>query len=160
MRSGIASAAVPAHHHAVELDAGLLDERHEDDRTAGLEQRAFIDDLFRHCLLALRLTEHDEIEAAGEAAELIGGGGQAGAEDAVFVGNSSAAGALLETVGGGLGFSVSLGALRLDEFRRNAAHHGAGNDRLVGEGEAEHVRFACPGQRDGKVAGRIALAQP
>ena len=53
---------------------------HEDHRPAGFEQHAFVDHLLGHRFVAVGLADHDQIEAAGEAAEPVGGAGDAGIE--------------------------------------------------------------------------------
>ena len=83
-------AAVPAGHDAVEHEALLLDMRHDDDRAAGAEQRAFDQQFLRGAALALRLADDREVEAPRDAAEQVGGAGDAGIEDAGFGGHRSA----------------------------------------------------------------------
>ena len=102
----------------------------------------------------------DEIEAPRQAAEPFGGAGDAGVDAARFVGDAGALGRLLEAGDRGARRLLRFGALRLDEFRRNAAHDRAGDDRIVDEGDAQHMRLERVGHRNGEIAGGIALAQP
>ena len=139
--AGGGAAAVPAHHDAVELQAGFLNVRHEDHRPAGFEQHAFVHHFVRHSFVPLGLPDHDQVEAAAQAAELVGGAGDAGADGAGLGRDAGALGGLLETGDRGARILVRFGALGFDELRRNAAHHRAGDDRLVGESDAEHMRF-------------------
>ena len=73
MASAMARAAVrpPSQHDhdAVELEALLLDVGHDDDRPAGLEQRALDHQLLGRAVFALRLPDDGEVEAPRDAAE-------------------------------------------------------------------------------------------
>ncbi len=77
-----------------------------------------------------------------------------------LVGNAGAFGRLVEAVERGVDRLLGFGALGLDELRWNAAHDRAGNDRIVDEGDAQHVGTESLGHRNGEVAGGITLAQP
>src|SRR5206468_3189292 len=66
------TAAIPAHHHAIELHAVLVDERYENYRASGFKQHALVDHLVGQRLLSRRLTDNDQVEAAADAADFVG----------------------------------------------------------------------------------------
>ena len=84
------AARVPADHHAVELEAGLLDVGDDQHRPAGAEQRALDDQFLRRDHVGLGLADHREIEAARDRAEAVGGAGEARAQHARFERNAGA----------------------------------------------------------------------
>ena len=63
------AAAVPACEHALEGEPALLDVGHDEDRSRGFEQCPFDDQLLGCSMLALRLTDDGEVEAARDARE-------------------------------------------------------------------------------------------
>ena len=71
-------------------------EWYEDDRTAGFEQHAFVDNFVGQRLLPFRLADNNQIETAADAADLIGGTRNAGAYRAALRRNAGAFGRLLE----------------------------------------------------------------
>ena len=153
------AAAVPADHDAIELEAAALNIRYEDHRTAGFEQHAFVHHFHRRRFIAVGLADDDQIETPPQAAELFGGAGDAGIDAAALEGHADAFGGRLEA--GDRGFHRLLGfdALRLDVRRWNAAHNRAGDDRVVNNGHAQHMRAERVGHRNGVFPGGIAFAQ-
>src|SRR5262249_44519482 len=45
-------------------------------------------------------------------------------------------------------------------FRRNPAHYGAGNDRIIGDRDGEEMGLEDFRHRDGIINGRVVRAQP
>ena len=72
------TAAIPAHHNAIDLHAPLLDEGYENHRTAGFKQHPFINDFVGQRIVTVRLADNHQVEAAADAADLVGGSGNAG----------------------------------------------------------------------------------
>ena len=89
----------------------------------------------------------------------VGGAGNAGGDDAALERDAGALGGLLEAADRVARPLVRFRALRLDEFRRNAAHHRARDDRLIGKRDAEHMGFEHAPRRDREIAGGIVGAQ-
>src|SRR5262249_41593628 len=150
---------IPANHNAVDVHSSLMDERHEDHRTTGFEQYAFVDHLVRHRLLSLWLTDDDQIEASANTADLVGSARNTRIYDARFCRNSHAFNRLLEAGNSRACLLVRFSALGFDDFRRNAAHHSAGNDGFVGDRNAEQVGIEGFCYRSRILAGRIARTE-
>src|SRR5690606_29631817 len=90
---------------------------------------------------------------------LVRGSRDAGGDDARFSRQAGALGHGLKASDGILGLLVGFGALGFDEFRRNAAHHRAGDDRLIGKSNARDMGSQSLAERDGIIAGGILRAQ-
>ena len=143
----------------VELERLRLDLRHDDDRTAGSEQRALDQQLFRDALLALRLADHGNIEAPRNAPEQVGRAGDAGIEQAGLGRYARGLGRRLEIGDRGLGGLGVLLALDLDQVGRDAAEQAARDHRLIDEGDADDVRAVGLGHRDRIVGGDVAASR-
>ena len=145
-------------HDAVELQAGLLDVGHEDHRPAGFEQHAFVDHFLRRrscrarpgrrSTRSKRRARRPSCSAAPAMLALTHAAFRTRRRRAWRPARSGRSRRCARLLG--------FGALRLDEFRRNAAHDRAGDDRLVDERDAEHVRLESLGHRDRVIAGGIA----
>ena len=131
--AGGGAAAVPAHHDAIELQAGFLNERDEDHRPAGIKQRGFVEDFIRQTLLSFGLADHEQIEAAPEPADTSPAADTLAISIRLSIGDADTLGGSLEALDRGARLLVRFRTLGFDEFRRNAAHHRAGNDRLIGK---------------------------
>ena len=151
------AAAVPAHHDAVELERRFLDIGHDDHRPAGLEQRAFGDQLFDLVSLRFGLGDDGEIEAPRDAGELVAGAGGAGAERDRLGRNAGARGRRGEPVDGGFRRGLVVGQLRLDDFGRDIAGARNRHDRIEHECDPGDVGAKGIGDRNRIVADDTAV---
>ncbi len=90
--------------------------------------------------LRLGLADDGEIEAPRDAAELIAGAGETGAERERLGREAGAPGRLGEAIDGGLRAGFVVGLLRFDHFGRDIAGARNRNDRIVDEGDAGKMR--------------------
>ena len=95
--------------------AALLYEWHEDDRPAGFEQHAFVDDFVGQRILPFRLADNNQIETPADAADLVGGARNTGLYRAALRRNAGAFGRLLETGNGGACLRAGFCALTFDD---------------------------------------------
>jgi hypothetical protein len=140
------AAAVPAHHDPVELHRSLLNIRHDDERPSGFEQRGFGDDVVDGRDLRLRLSDHGEIEAPGDAGELLAGAGEARADGQRFGRKSGASCRIGEAADRRLGVGLVVGLLPFDHFAGDIAGGRDRHDRIVDEGDAGELRVQGAGQ--------------
>ena len=136
----------------VELQSIVLDVRHHDQRTSGLEQRSF-DHVIIVNSVRLGLHEHAEIETPGECRQDCRCGRPYRLEQAVLCGNQAAPGGGIETFDRGQSGLLALGHHLGHDIGWNFQHHIARKIRCIGIGE---MRIEDLGDRDGKVASRIA----
>src|SRR5262245_20085661 len=129
--------------------------RHDDQRAARSEERAFDHELFRGALLVPRLPDNRDVEATGDATEQIGRAGEARIDRTRLGRNARCLGGALKARDRLLGGDGVAAALRFDEVGRNAAEHAAGDDRLVDKGGAGDVRAKTGGERDRVVRRKI-----
>ena len=105
--------------------------------------------------LPIGLADHDQIEAPADAADLVGGAGKLAFIMRVSDEMPARLAACSNRAIAARAFLSDSRALHFDEFRRNAAHDRAGDDRLVGEGDAEQMSLEGFRHRDGIIAGGI-----
>src|SRR5262249_582612 len=139
MASPMARAAVrpPSQHastQACERHAALLDIGHDDHRTPGFEQRRLDHQIVGCRALALRLTDHGEIEAARDLGEHRGCAAERRVEDTRFRRNSRLFRPRLEPADRVIGELAVFLALKLDQVDGNAPERAVWNHRLAAEG--------------------------
>jgi hypothetical protein len=150
--------AVPARKHALERHAALLDIGHDDHGTPGFEQRPFDQQVVGCSTLALRLTDHGEIEAARDLGEQRGGAAERRVEDARFRRNSRLFRPRFEPADRVIGDLAVFRALELDQVDGNASERAVGDHRLVEEGDAGDAGAERCGDRDRIVGREVARA--
>src|SRR5262249_24431629 len=152
--------AVPADHHAFKSRRAFLDERHEDHGAPGLEQHTFVDDLVSRRFLPVGLANDDQIEAPPDTSDLIRAARYARIDRARLARHARTLGRLLEARYGRPCLVVGFASLSFNYLRRNPAHYGAGNDRIIGDRDGEEMGLEDFRHRDAIINGRVVRAQP